>query len=885
MFSGRLQFVAGGWSMNDEATTHYSSIIDNISFGHRFLNNNFGKCGIPKVAWQIDPFGHSREQASLFALMNFDGLFFGRLDYKDKAKRMINKTMEMIWSGSDDLGSRSNLFTGVLPQSYETPKGFCFDTECNESPIVDDPQSSEYNVGEKVTLFASTMMFYSLIYRTNHVIVTMGGDFQYQNSLEYFRSIDKLIALFKDATVNGRRLNVFYSTPTCYLYALNQANLTWPIKKDDFFPYASEAHSFWSGFYTSRPAIKLYERVGNSLFQSVKQLHAIAGLEKPSDYQIIDNFYRAMGVMQHHDAVTGTEKQHVANDYEKILSEAITSSLQLVRNAYDELMPKDAQLSSPSFFYCPLLNISDCSQITSNSSSTIAVTLYNPYTKSYSYEVRLPWDGSDYSIFNSNGEKVNGYMTTIPPIYRNLPERFSNTSFELVFAVNLTRLGFVTYFVDKKMDFSLNMRNSLPRKIQSKSTITAPGKGFMANFDGDSGDIQSITLDDGRTIKLNHQFKWYTSMTGNNTDVNSRSDGAYVFRPNGKAKSFDIHNKPDIISHPSVLEVRQTVSDYIQKVTRIRPDDEFVEIEFLVGPIPFDHNIGKDIVSIYKTDLNNNGTFYTDANGRQMMKRVRNYQPTYEYWNSEPVAGNYYPINSRILLNDLNQGLQLVILTDRSQGGSCLEDGSVEIMVHRRCLQDDGFGVAEALNETDSDYNGLRIIGKHYISVADIQKSTKLHRKKGLRLYMSPLITFAEIDNIQLYRNQYRTIWSYLKADLPENIHLLSLEMLNQTNWLVRLEYFYQNNEIFSQLSQTVKVDIRKLFPDKSLIAVSERTLTAVEELNKAKRLQWRGEDLNVDDDYDENSNNEDDDDNRILQDFVVTLKPMQIRTLIVTFE
>ena len=37
--------------------------------GLRFISDTFGPEHRPKVAWHIDPFGHSAEQASLFAMV------------------------------------------------------------------------------------------------------------------------------------------------------------------------------------------------------------------------------------------------------------------------------------------------------------------------------------------------------------------------------------------------------------------------------------------------------------------------------------------------------------------------------------------------------------------------------------------------------------------------------------------------------------------------------------------------------------------------------------------------------------------------------------------------------------------------------------------------
>jgi lysosomal alpha-mannosidase len=71
-------------------------------------------------------------------------------------------------------------------------------------------------------------------------------------------------------------VNVFYSTPSCYLYALNQADRTWTSKTDDFFPYASRPHEYWTGYFTSRAALKGYERHSNNILQVTRQLNALS---------------------------------------------------------------------------------------------------------------------------------------------------------------------------------------------------------------------------------------------------------------------------------------------------------------------------------------------------------------------------------------------------------------------------------------------------------------------------------------------------------------------------------------------------------------------------------------------------------------------------------
>lgn len=64
-----------------------------------------------------------------------------------------------------------------------------------------------------------------------------------------------------------------------------------------------------------------------------------------------------------------------------------------------------------------------------------------------------------------------------------------------------------------------------------------------------------------------------------------------------------------------------------------------------------------------------------------MLKRKRDYRPTWNVELEEQVSGNYYPITSKISLKDEESQLKLSLLTDRAEGGTSMRDGEIEIMV------------------------------------------------------------------------------------------------------------------------------------------------------------------------------------------------------------
>lgn len=61
------------------------------------------------------------------------------------------------------------------------------------------------------------------------------------------------------------------------------------------------------------------------------------------------------------------------------------------------------------------------------------------------------------------------------------------------------------------------------------------------------------------------------------------------------------------------------------------------------------------------------------------------------------IEGSYFPVVNRIMIKGIQYAF--AVYTDRSEGGSSLAEGDLELMLHRATTVDDGLGVGEPLIE------------------------------------------------------------------------------------------------------------------------------------------------------------------------------------------
>lgn len=551
----------------------------------------------------------------------------------------------------------------------------------------------------------------------------------------------------------------------------------------------------------------------------------------------------------------------------------------LIGDVIGKLTVKNPETKRPELTICDHLNISVC-PLTEESKS-FTVTVYNPLARDLTPYVRLPVAMASMAVFGPQGNPVETQVLPISDatkqLRKNQNQKQSNSSFELVFMAKVPALGFATYFVNstktKPSSWVKKFFRATPKHTDRHSgEVSIENEFVKLTFAQDTGHLTSMTdLTSKVVTALSQTFYWYNGSMGN--DSSHQASGAYIFRPNSsRVIPISSGSKMDVFKGPLVEEVRQVISPYISQVIRLYAGQRHAEFEYTVGPIPVGDKWGKEIITRFDTDIKSDQLFYTDANGREMQKRKRNYRPTWKLDITEPVAGNYYPVNSRMYIND--SAKQLTVLTDRSLGGSSMKDGSMEIMLHRRLLVDDHRGVNEPLNETGILGKGLIVRGKLCLTLAPPKSSGALHRELGEKLLLEPVLAFAPNSlTFNEWTSQFNSLYSGMTRQLPANVHLLTLETMKDTV-LIRVEHQFEAGED-PKLSQPVNISLAELFTDFDIESMTEMNLSANQLLKDKKPLHWNIQSKkNVEENKTKKKRLQ-----RAATDMNVELTPMQIRT------
>jgi hypothetical protein len=165
-------------------------------------------------------------------------------------------------------------------------------------------------------------------------------------------------------------------------------------------------------------------------------------------------------------------------------------------------------------------------------------------------------------------------------------------------------------------------------------------------------------------------------------------------------------------------------------LVRVTIDEDLAVLTYdveLYG-IPYTPLVGHEVtVNFIVPEIRNQGEFFTDSNGLAMQRRVLNERLTWDLQltGSQNITANYYPIGTAIAIRDPENGLQLTVMNSRTQGGSAILPGRIELMQNRRLNTDDKRGVGQALNETDANGNGISVPARYYVQLfnRDLQDS------------------------------------------------------------------------------------------------------------------------------------------------------------------
>lgn len=822
ILGGQMEMVTGGWVMTDEANAHYFAMIDQLIEGHQWLEKNLGV--IPRSGWAIDPFGHSATMPYLLKKANLTSMLIQRVHYAIKKHFSSTRSLEFMWRQAWDPESGTDMFCHMMPfYSYDVPhtcgpdpKICCqFDFKRLPGNRVNCPWKipprpiTDANVAERAETLLDQYRKKSKLYRSKVLLVPLGDDFRYDKTQEWDQQYINYQKLFDYMNSHPEmHVQAQFGTLTEYFNALYKTTNVaqgarppgFPVVSGDFFAYADREDHYWSGYYTSRPFYKNLDRILESHLRSAEILYSLAvaharraGIEDRfplSDYFLLTDARRQIGLFQHHDAIAGTAKEVVVVDYGTRLLRSLVGLKKVIINAAHFLIikNKDVYVFSETE---PFLETDD-RRATQDSlpqrtlieldSSPRYLVLFNPLAQERLCLVTVLVNSARVRVLTEDGQTLPVQLSA----QWNTALEMSKEVYQVSFMARLPALGLAVFHLYDSVNSPMTLRSDTlfriseqneihhldPLPVRSQLTDSLPfyiqSQSLTLGFSGTTGLLESIRRkDDPQETKVQVQFLTY------GTRASKDKSGAYLFLPDGNAKPYIQKDPPivRVVEGPLFSEV-VTYYQHVQQTVRIHniPGIDGLSVD-ITTTVDIRDQSNKELSMRLVTDIKSEGTFFTDLNGFQIQQR--------KYFQKLPLQANFYPMSTMAYIQD-NQD-RLTLHTAQALGVTSLASGQLEVILDRRLMQDDNRGLGQGLKDNKKTANRFRLL-------LERRTSSNMVVDRGSVSFPSLLshITSAILNHdvlalpVNLKKEGVPRIrtFSPLAASLPCDFHLLNLRSI-----------------------------------------------------------------------------------------------------------
>ena len=772
--------------------------------------------------------------------MGFDAYFINRIDYRLKDQIKAAQDMEFVWHGSLSLGDDVSMWTHMcvalvffqfdsffcdqilivpplprMDEHYCTPDGFNWEHGVTQDlpngdgppPIVIEPPTwiTQSNALERAQIFVTEAKRRARVFKTNNILIPFGCDFTFQNANMMFKNMDRLIDTINEYS-GELGATARYSSLSDYAAFVKSTNTTFIRRQEDFFPYADNGASYWTGYFTSRPLLKSVSRAahgvlrnGDFLFSLVK---AQFGTTSQQAWENLNRLRAPEAVVQHHDGVSGTFRRLVGEDYLSLLGRGMEMGNAVISEMLGQFVADDSFLPGlvPDVQYL-------ASQLAQG--NTVPTVVFNSLPWPRRFFMNITIDTTAVVVRDFAGNAVNYQVN----------QRFDGSGlYTLFFLVDLPPLGYRTYLISPGVNTKFVGRVV---SLKDQQFQAVQNEHLSLEFNTTTGLLTSyLNKRTQTTTTVSQTFYQYRSYNL------PQSSGAYIFRPTGAATIVTATPSLTILAGPYVQQVHQVFrADVISQETFVFSglsalDGGFAEVHSTIGPLSFD----QEIVTLFQTSLQSGTSLLSDNNGFELQARTN--LPGGRPGDADAgarIAGNYYPAVSRAAIQDATMDQQFTVATQTTHGVASLASGELEIMLHRMCSRDDSRGMSEALDDR-SRYTAI-----FRFAVETVAESTRFHQRSSKQLSFPPSVSFGNPLTLSQWVNPSH---QFLTAALPENMFLLSFNARTGDASQVALRLF-NSFEVGSHptLAVPTNVNILGLFNGLVIADAEERTLTLLDVL------------------------------------------------------